>query len=104
MDNSNNENSDISHGMTPQTFAAEAVVPIGDVSTSPLNKRKSVDWVAAGHKAWATRRRNAALRSESAGTAARVTNTIPPTTTPTASLSPLRPTVLAEYANKQEHS
>ena len=104
MDSSNNENSDTSHGMTPQTFVAEGVVPIGEVSTSAIKKRKTVDWVAAGHKAWATRRRNATLRSESAGPAARVTNTIPPTTTATASLSPLTPTVLTEYANKQEHS
>ena len=67
MDSSNNDNSDTSHGMTPQTFVAEAVAPIGDIS--PINKRKSVDWVAAGHKAWATRRRNAALRSQNTGTA-----------------------------------
>jgi hypothetical protein len=63
MDSPTNQDSETTHGMTPQTVVAEHALLIGNTS-APSNKRKSVDWVAAGHKAWATRRRNAALRLE----------------------------------------
>ena len=50
-----------------ESIAAEPDLPVVDAMVAPLPPKRSkatVDWAAAGRKAWETRRQNAARQAE----------------------------------------